>query len=445
MNLPDLPYDLEAEAAVLGVVLYQPDTLTTIATALTPADFYLAKNAAIYRAMLECSGAGIPADVRIISARMREAGTLEGAGGLGYLMALMSDTILPSHAEHYAAIVEGHATRRRLISAGSKIAALGYATGRKVDEVLAEAAAELAGARLRSAEGLVPMSRVAEEMLEQHMGGAVRGVLTGLYDLDELIGGLCPGDLCIVAGRPGHGKSSLALTVADTLARGGRVVDYFTLEMRRDELAQRLIAMRSAVPASVQRRREYSDEEFEAVTRAISQIGSLPIHVYDKRGLTIDDLRARALRHKAEHQDLALIIVDYLTLVDVQVSRGMNFSQAVGKISKGLKILAGEAEVPVMALAQLNRQVDGRANNVPMLSDLKESGDIEADADQVIIAVRPEKYELKDEEQRKKLAGICELYLLKNRHGEEGMVTVLFDGPRTLLKNRETYRAMAGY
>lgn len=445
MTLPDLPYDVEAEAAMLGAVLYQPDVLTDLSPIVQPGDFYLEKHAQIFTAMLDCASDRTPADPRLVGARLRERQALDGVGGYAYLAHLTAEAPIRSHAERFARVVANHATRRRLIDAGSRIAALGYATARPVDEVLAEAAACLTSTSRRAADGLVPLRRVVDELYESMQAGAPRAIRTGLDRLDDLIGGLCPGDLTIVAGRPGHGKSSLALTLADTLARDGLQVAYFSLEMRRDELAQRLVAMRSGVSASTQRQQSYTDTEVAAVYGALGEIASLPLALYDQRGLGIADLRTRAVRYAQAVGGLALIVVDYLTLVEAQIGRGMNRAQAVGEISRGLKRLAGEADCPVVALAQLNRAIDGRADNEPELSDLRESGDIEADADQVIFVVRPELYE-SDPRRADAVRGIAKLYVKKNRHGETGIAVVQFDGVRTTLRNLSTqYRGVEGY
>lgn len=439
MTLIEMPYDIEAEAAVLGAVLLNRDAMVAVAPILQAGDFYLPKHQQIYGAMVSAYAERVPPDVRIVSSRLRDRGELDAVGGFPYLASLV-DGVVSFHVEHYARIVEGHAVRRRLIGAAEQIVRLGYDAARPVDEVLAEASAALAATGRRADNGMVPMSRVADELYERLRSGEVRSIKTGLYRLDDLIGGLCPGDLCIVAGRPGHGKSSLALTIADTLAQQGEHVAYFTLEMRRDELAQRLIAMRSGVSATTQRQQSYTDEEMAAVAGAIGEIASLPIALCDQRGLTIADLRNRALRHAASVGRIGLVVVDYLTLVEAHTGRGMNRAQAVGEISRGLKRLAGEADCPVMALAQLNRQIDGRAENEPELSDLRESGDIEADADQVVFVVRPELYHPDGDA----LRGVAKLYVKKNRHGETGVAVVGFDGVRTTLRNF-TARAVEGY
>lgn len=445
MTMIELPYDLEAEAGVLGAVLYQPDALTALAPLVKVDDFYLEKHRQIFVAMLDCQSSRTPADPRLVGAKLRDRQTLDGVGGYAYLAHLTAEAPISSHAEHYARIVAGHATRRRLIEAGGKIAALGYATARPVDELVAEAAAHLSDTSRRGSDVLIPLRRVVDELYESMQAGAVRSVRTGLDRLDDLIGGLCPGDLTIIAGRPGHGKSSLALTLADTLVRDGMQVAYFSLEMRRSELAQRMVAMYSGVSASTQRQQSYTDTEIAAVYSALGEIAGLPLALYDQRGLSIADLRSRAVQYAQAVGGLGLIVVDYLTLVESQIGRGMNRAQAVGDISRGLKRLAGEADCPVVALAQLNRAIDGRTDNEPELSDLRESGDIEADADQVIFVVRPELYE-NDPRRAEAVKGIAKLYVKKNRHGETGIAVVQFDGVRTTLRNLASqYRGMEGY
>lgn len=445
MQSPAPPYDADAEEAVLGAILYQPDALADVAGIVQPSDFYLAKHQQIYTAMLACQRDRTPADALLVQTRLRNSGQLDAVGGFPYLVHLTDAAPLASRAPHLARVVADHAARRRLALAAASIAEEAYATDRPLDAVLANAAAALAGATRRQDSALVSMRTIADELYEGLQTGESRVLYTGLRDLDALLGGLAPGDLTVLAGRPGHGKSALALTIADTLARGQQPVAYFSLEMRRAELAQRLIAMRTGVGAQTQRQHRYTDTELEAAIAAIGQIAELPIAVHDQRGLTVEDVRARTLRHAQAVGGVALVVVDYLTLITAEQARGTNRAQAVGEISRGLKRLAGDADAPVLALAQLNRQLDGRTGWRPTLSDLKESGDIEADADQVVFIVRPELFET-DPQRQAAARGLAKLYVEKNRHGPPGRAVVQFDGVRTTLRDlAPRWRDVHGY
>lgn len=442
---PAPPYDTDAEEAVLGAILYQPDALLDVASIVQPADFYLAKHQQIYAAMLACQRERTPADALLVQTRLRASGQLEGVGGFPFLVHLTETAPLVSRAPHLARIVADLATRRRLVAAAGAIAQVAHATDRPLDEVLADAALQLAGATRRQDSALVSLRQVADELYDGLQTGESRVIYTGLRDLDALLGGLAGGDLTIIAGRPGHGKSALALTIADTLAQAQQHVAYFSLEMRRTELAQRLIAMRTGVGAQTQRQHRYTDAELEAVLAAVGAIAELPIAIHDQRGLTVDDVRARTLRHAQAVGSLTAVVVDYLTLITAEQARGSNRAQAVGEISRGLKRLAGEADCPVIALAQLNRQLDGRTGWRPTLSDLKESGDIEADADQVVFIVRPELFET-DPQRKAAAAGVAKLYVEKNRHGPPGVAVVQFDGVRTTLRDlAPRWRDVEGY
>jgi len=442
---PAPPYDTDAEEAVLGAILYQPDALLDVASILQPVDFYLAKHQQIYTAMLACQRERTPADALLVQTRLRNSGQLDAVGGFPFLVHLTEAAPLVSRAPHLARIVADLATRRRLVAAAGAIAQVAHATDRPLDEVLADAALQLASAGRRQDSALVSLRQVADELYDGLQTGESRVIYTGLRDLDALLGGLAGGDLTIIAGRPGHGKSALALTIADTLAQAQQHVAYFSLEMRRTELAQRLIAMRTGVGAQTQRQHRYTDAELEAVLAAVGAIAELPIAIHDQRGLTVDDVRARTLRHAQAVGSLTAVVVDYLTLITAEQARGSNRAQAVGEISRGLKRLAGEADCPVIALAQLNRQLDGRTGWRPTLSDLKESGDIEADADQVVFIVRPELFET-DPQRKAAAAGVAKLYVEKNRHGPPGVAVVQFDGVRTTLRDlAPRWRDAEGY
>ena len=435
------PYDIDAERALLGSILLNRDALIPVAPLVRAADFYTVSHQQVYAAMLSLAQQRQPPDVRTVAATLRQRQQLEACGGVPALMALMDAPATSHHAPAYAQIVADLALRRRVIEAGSQIAAIGYQQT-DAGEAYAQAAAALtAVGTARNSGAWTPVTEVFDALMDRMTRGETRGVETGLHDLDRLTGGLYPGDLTILAGRPGHGKTSAAMTIADYVARQNMTTLFLSLEMSREELAQRLLSMHTRVPANAQRRQALTPEQLQALTRGMSRLSTMPLHIDDRRGITIADLRARALAAAHQHGDIALLVVDYVQLMTMRADRGVNQAQAIGEISRGLKTLARELDAPILALAQLNRELDHRPGNVPALADLRDSGSLEADADQVLFIVRHELYEPENAALRGKAA----LYLAKNRHDKTGVIHVAFDGETTAIRNLSQYREPAGY
>lgn len=436
----DQPYDIDAEMATLGAILLNRDALITIAPVLYADDFYVASHQHIYAAMLALYQQRQPPDVRTVGALLKQRQQLEQIGGTSYLLSLMDAPVTSHHAPTYARIVADLALRRRVIATGGRIAAIGYEQTNATEAyALASAALTAAGQTRRGGEW-THISDVLDTLIDRMARGETRGVCTGLHDLDALTGGLYPGDLTILAGRPGHGKTSAAMTIADYVARQGMPVLFVSLEMAREELVQRLLAMYTNVPANAQRRQALTPAQIESLTRGMSKISELPLHIDDQRGMTIADLRARCLAAAHAMRGVGLMVLDYVGLMTTTIRNGMNQAQAIGEISRGLKILARELDAPILALAQLNRELDARAGHVPELSDLRDSGSLEQDADQVVFIVRHELYEPESAEYR----GKARLYLRKNRHDRTGVVDVAFDGETTMIRNLAAYRCLAG-
>jgi replicative DNA helicase len=431
----DPPSSVDAEKAVLGSILLNRDAIVAIADWLRSGDFYYERHGQIYQAMLNCYRKRIPPDTRTVAEALSSSGQLEDIGGVMYLSDLVDAVPSSYHVEYYARTVEAHAIRRALITCGGKIASLGFDTMREVDELLPEAQALLTEATRRSArEQATQLVDVANETFNRLTNGVLPGVLTGYYAYDRLTGGLHPGTLVVLGGRPGNGKSALAACLAERLAGDGMQVLFYSLEMTKEELTQRLIAMRADVDLLAIRRHHLSAAQMDRVVDAMGPVGQLPIWIDDTPSLTLPDMRTRALRFAAERGPIGLLIVDYLQLVQAPIGRGENRAQAVGAVSRGLKALAKELHIPVLALAQLNREFDRRADPVPELADLRESGDIEADADQVAFIVRPELY---DRDADKNTAV---LHIKKHRGGPIGKIALRFDAPTTRLDNLEERR-----
>lgn len=433
------PADIDAERAVLGSVLLNRDAIIPIAPWLAPRAFYLEKHAWIYEAMLTCYDARIPPDLRTVMDALRTRDRLDAVGNLSYLSTLIDAVPVSSHVEYYARIVERCAHQRAAISAGGQIAALGYlADDSETLDAACYATLDAALQRQATDDTLVPLATIVEaraalvhDAIER--GEQVQlGIPTGLRDLDELTGGLHPSDLVIVAARPGVGKSSLALSLAATIAAAGRRVDIFSLEMSRDQNLDRLIAMRTGLDLMRVRMLALNDAGLAAYMGALGWASGLPIAIDDQPALSVHDMRARILRRGAQLGPPAVVIVDYLQLMSDPKSKTR--LDIVSESARGLKNLAKELDTPILAISQLSRAVEARPVHVPLLSDLRESGEVEQAADLVMFIYREELY---DRESDKK--GIAELHIAKHRHGPVGVIPVRFD-PSTTRFMDLTYR-----
>lgn len=360
-----------------------------------------------------------------------------------YLAELVEGVPTSYHVEFYARIVERTAILRRLINTGAQIAALGYNEQIEIDETIDKAEALLFDiAQKRTSQDFVHISSVVDSYYEQlnylqEHRGEVMGVQTGYRDFDQITGGLQRSDLIILAARPGTGKTSFAMSLAYNVAMYySNTVAVFSLEMGREQLVQRLIAMETQIDTHRLRLGQVPDNQLKIVFDAMGRLAQAPIYIEDTPGISIMELRSKARRLQSQH-GVSLIIIDYLQLMS---GRGKeNRVQEVGEISRGLKALARELNVPVIALSQLSRAVEGRQSHVPMLSDLRESGSIEQDADIVMFIYRDELY---NKESDKK--GIAEIHIAKHRNGPVGVVNMRFD-PSTTRFADLTYRAPEGY
>ena len=443
MTQPTLPSNIDAERATLGSVLLNRDALAAIAAWLKPEYFYLERHSQIYEAMLACFNNRVPPDTRTVSEELRRRGHLDQVGGVIYLGELVEGVPTSYHVEFYARTVERTAILRRLINTGAQIAALGYNEQIEIDETIDKAEALLFDiAQKRTSQDFVHISSVVDSYYEQlnylqEHRGEVMGVQTGYRDFDQITGGLQRSDLIILAARPGTGKTSFAMSLAYNVAMYySNTVAVFSLEMGREQLVQRLIAMETQIDTHRLRLGQVPDNQLKIVFDAMGRLAQAPIYIEDTPGISIMELRSKARRLQSQH-GVSLIIIDYLQLMS---GRGKeNRVQEVGEISRGLKALARELNVPVIALSQLSRAVEGRQSHVPMLSDLRESGSIEQDADIVMFIYRDELYN-KDSDKK----GIAEIHIAKHRNGPVGVVNMRFD-PSTTRFADLTYRAPEGY
>jgi replicative DNA helicase len=419
------PHNVEAEQSVLGSLLIDRDAIIQVASFLRPEDFYAAANSLIYRAILDLYNKREPTDFVTLSDELQRRGQYDQAGGLSYLSSLLNAVPTAVHVEYYARIVERAATLRRLIDAGTEIVDVGFREGIDTQDALdAAERAVFAVSQRRQSKDFVSMGDVLDrffdqiDYLQQHRGEVV-GVATGFSDLDQLTGGLQRSDLIIVAARPSMGKTSLALGMAYGAAVGhGKTVGIFSLEMSAEQLVQRVLSMETGVDTHRLRLGQIDDNEWDRISRAFGRLSEAPIYIDDASTSNIMDVRSKARRLQAEH-GLDLIIVDYLQLMTAR--RTENRVQEISEISRGLKGLARELNVPVVALSQLSRAVESRSDHKPMLSDLRESGSIEQDADIVVFIYREDKYE---EDSEKK--GIAEIIVSKHRNGPVGSINLRF-------------------
>ncbi|MBC8163114.1 MAG: replicative DNA helicase [Roseiflexaceae bacterium] len=438
-----LPSNIEAERAVLGSVLLNRDAVTAIAAWLQPDDFYTEQHAWVYEAMLHCYNNRVPPDTRTVSDELRRKERLDPIGGLPYLLSLVDSVPSSYHIEYYAQIVQRTALLRKLISAGGQIARIGYDESHDIEETFDKAETALFEvSQRRSTQDFVHIGQVIDTYYEQinylqeHRGEVV-GVPTGLRDLDEITGGLQRSDLIILAARPAVGKTSFAMSVAHGVAKAGNgVVGIFSLEMSRDQLVQRMLAMETGIDTHKLRTGHIRDSELQLVMEAMGRLASLPVYIEDTAGLSIMEVRSKARRLQAR-VGIDLLVIDYLQLMQ---GRGReNRVQEVGEISRGLKALARELNIPVIALSQLSRAVEGRTSHIPMLSDLRESGSIEQDADIVMFIYRDELYNPDTDKK-----GVAEIHIAKHRNGPVAVVPMRFEASTTKFSNL-TYRTPDGY
>lgn len=433
------PQNPEAEEAVLGSLLMDTEAVGRVAPFLRPDDFYRERNGTIYSAMLAVYDRREPVDFLTVTDELKRTGRYEEVGGLGYLSHLVGIVPTAVHVEHYARIVERTAVKRRLISAAGKIAAIAYDDSLELDATLEKAEQVLFGvSQRRVTRDFEPLGTILGDYLEEMELRAAdergRGVPTGFIELEKLTGGLQRSDLIILAARPSMGKSSWALNIVQNAAlRSHATCAIFSLEMSKQQLAHRLLCSESGVDATKLRLGMINDAERRKLHRAFELLSEAPIYIDDTPSISITELRSKARRLHAE-VGIDLVVVDYLQLVTSGRSSD-NRVQEISEISRSLKALARELNAPVIALSQLSRAVESRTPHIPMLSDLRESGSLEQDADLVLFIYREEMY---DRETDKK--GIADIILAKHRNGPTGQFSLLFLEKSTRFVDLEVYR-----
>jgi replicative DNA helicase len=419
------PQDVAAEQGVLGGMLLSKDAIADVVEILKTPDFYRPVHATIYDVILDLYGRGEPADALTVAAALADSGDLQRIGGVPYLHTLIESVPTAANASYYARIVADRAILRRLVEAGTKIVQLGYGTGGgDVDDIVDRAQQTIYDVtEKRVSEDFAALGDMLQPTLDEieavgASGGVMQGVPTGFQDLDRLLNGLHPGQLIIVAGRPGLGKSTASMDFARNAAiRHGCASAIFSLEMSKIEMVMRLLSAEARVPLHTLRSGQLSDDDWTKLARCMGEISEAPIFVDDTPNMNLMEIRAKARRLKQRH-NLKLLVIDYLQLMS-SPKKTESRQQEVSELSRGLKLLAKEVECPVIGVSQLNRGPEQRTDKRPQLSDLRESGSIEQDADVVILLHRDDYY---DKESPR--AGEADFIVAKHRNGPTDTITV---------------------
>jgi replicative DNA helicase len=435
------PHSVEAEQSVLGGLLLENAAWDKIADMIGESDFYRADHRLIYRHVSKLIGNSRPADVITVSESLESTRELDGIGGVAYLGALAQNTPTAANIRRYAEIVRERAVMRKLAEVGTEIAETAYnPMGKEAGQLLDEAESKvfaISEQGARGKQGFMDMQPLLTQVVERidmlynrDNPSDVTGVPTGFTDLDRMTSGLQPGELVIVAGRPSMGKTSLALNIAEHVAlESGLPVGVFSMEMGASQLVMRMLGSVGRLDQHKVRTGRLADEDWRKLTEAVGRLNDAPIHIDETAALNALELRARARRLHRQYGKLGLIVVDYLQLMSAS-AQGENRATEISEISRSLKALAKELNVPVVALSQLNRSLEQRPNKRPIMSDLRESGAIEQDADLILFIYRDEVYNQDSPDK-----GKAEVIIGKQRNGPIGTVTLVFQGEYTRFAN----------
>lgn len=433
------PASPEAELSVLGSLLLDPEAISRVADVLSPTDFYRKNHQTIYKAVLKLFEKGEPVDVLSVSSRLGESDELETVGGTSYLTTLVNAVPTSTHVVHYANIVRKKKILRDLIDASYEISQLGWKESEDVEQILDQAEKRIFAISQKSLrQEFLGLKSALEDAFDRidhlHRGdGALRGVPTGFSALDNILAGLQSSDLIVLAARPSLGKTTLALDIARSVAKHGHAVGIFSLEMSKEQVVDRLLASEAGINLWKLRTGRLSmdgeNSDLARIQEAMGTLAELPIFIDDAASATALQMRTMARRLKSE-QGLGLIVVDYLQLMEGHNGGADSRVQQISEISRSLKQLARELNVPVLAISQLSRAVESRPGNVPKLSDLRESGSIEQDADVVMFIYREDK--VKENTERKNVA---EILIEKHRNGPTGRVELYFDEQRVTFRS----------
>lgn len=435
------PQNTEAEASLLGAVLIDSDAIVKIADTVSVDDFYDERHKRIYEAVTQLYEKHSPIDVLTLADQLKGTGFLDMVGGPAYLTELTNFVPTATHVEQYAQIVAQKALRRRLIKASQDISGLGYDEARSLQELIEEAESKLFEVSQKHIkQDIASLESVLSESFDRldelHKDkGKIRGVPTGYKDMDNILAGLQRSDLFVLAARPSMGKTAFALNLAHNIAVKSELpVLIFSLEMSKEQLVDRLLAMESGVDAWALRTGNLTDADFEKIGQAMGTLSEAQIFIDDSPGITVSDLRTKA-RREAHVRPLGLIIVDYMQLMSGGTRFGGdgNRVQEISEISRGLKGVARELNVPLIALSQLSRSVESRSPQIPQLADLRESGSIEQDADVVAFIYREEYYNPETDRRN-----VADIFIKKHRNGPTGGIELYFDREKQRFRSLDT-------
>ncbi|HEQ9666474.1 TPA: replicative DNA helicase [Streptococcus pyogenes] len=424
-----LPHDIQTEQAVLGSIFINPEKIIEVAEYLKPDDFYKPAHRILFKAMLSISSNAEPIDVVTVKSVLESQDNLATIGGITYLLEVVNAVPTSVHAEHYAKIVAKKAQLRSIIDSLSDSIGNAYDENMDIDEIIAKTERSLIEVSQSSNKSSFrPIHDVLAENYQKieersNNNTQITGIATGFYDFDKLTTGLHADQLIILAARPAMGKTAFALNIAQNVAtKSNKAVAVFSLEMGAESLVERMLASEGTIKSHHIRTGQLTAEDWQRLIYAQGELAEAPIFIDDTAGVKITDIRARARRLSQETDGLGLIVIDYLQLI--QGSRSDNRQQEVSEISRQLKIIAKELKVPIIALSQLSRSVEQRQDKRPIMSDLRESGSIEQDADIVAFLYRDDYYTDKSDDQPE--SNLTELIIKKNRHGSLGTVNLYF-------------------
>ncbi|MEQ1746505.1 MAG: replicative DNA helicase [Saprospiraceae bacterium] len=446
------PQVLPLEEAVLGALMTDREAMNIVADLLTPEAFYTPAHQAIYQAIMRLHERQHPVDILTVTEELRKCGELDRAGGSYYLVELTNRVASAANIEYHSRIIQQKHIQRQIIATGAKMVKDGYEDTIDCFDALQHAEQDLFAitqnslSRSSTKAGSIAFStfkQIEQNALKARNGDGITGISAGIAEVDALTGGWQNSDLVILAARPGMGKTGFALSVALNAAKCGVPVAFFSLEMTNPQLVMRMMAMLGEVSGHKMRDGSLSDEELMTLAEAADQVENLPIYLDDTPGISIVEMRAKCRRLKRQH-DVQLVIVDYLQLMTLtpggMENKNANREQEVSGISRALKALAKELNVPVIALSQLSRAVETRGGaKRPQLSDLRDSGAVEQDADIVSFIYRPEYYGILEDESGESLKGIAEIIFAKNRHGDTDTIKVKFEKQFTRFSTLENF------
>ncbi|MDX6374762.1 MAG: replicative helicase [Nocardioidaceae bacterium] len=422
------PQDMAAEQSVLGAMMISKDAIADVAEVLRGVDFYRPSHETIHDAIIDLYGRGEPADMVTVANELQRRGELQRVGGAPYLHTITSSVPIAANASYYAGIVREKAILRRLVDAGTRIVQFGYAGEGDVDDLVDRAQAEVYQVTdKRNSEDYAPLSEIMDGVLDEieaigNRDAGLYGVPTGFADLDDLTNGLHAGQMIIVAARPAVGKSTIALDLCRAASIHNNLTSvFFSLEMTKSEITMRLLSAEAKVPLNHIRNGQLSEDDWTKLARKMGEVSSAPVFIDDSPNMTMMEIRAKARRLKQRH-DLRLVVIDYMQLM-TSGKKVESRQLEVSEFSRQIKLLAKELEVPIIALSQLNRGPEQRSDKRPMLSDLRESGSLEQDADMVILLHREDLYERESTR-----PGEADLIVAKHRNGPTRDITVAFQG-----------------